>query len=410
MKRLLLFTFCFAFQFVIAQTDSGDLESYLNTHISNMPGDSGNDYKTPSNAELTTWENCINALLSSDIVTARAQADLVNYRIVEYTNTALSVNKDYYVLEEKSTQTNYWGVFVFAKNSIRSQLVIQAPHSSFDFNTGKESVYSFVRLNNKALFLNGTHRCNHLTASTCAGTTTVCSGGASEAFKISDMAHNSDSIWQKTTEILYNNTNAVFIQLHGFTKQASDPYVILSNGTDQTPTIDYATMIKNELLNQDNTLTFKLAHIDSWTRLVGFTNTQGRLINDSTNPCSTSATMTTGRFIHIEQEKSKLRQDAAGWEKMHQTLGIVFGATLSVKENNSLEMLSKNPFKDEIRFSADNVKRIAIYSLQGKEIKSIKNLSNKSNFTIDTRLLSHGIYILKVTTDKGIVSKKLVRE
>lgn len=410
MKRFfLLLLFLSAFN-SFSQTDSGDLESYLNTHISNMPGDSGNDYKTPANSELTTWENCINALLIDDLVTARAQADLVNYRIVEYTNTALSENKDYYVLEEKSTQTNYWGVFVFAKTPTRNQLVIQAPHSSFDFNTGKEATYSFVRLNNKALFLNGTHRCNHSTASTCAGTTTVCSGGASEPFKISDMAHNSDSIWQKTTEILYTTTNAVFIQLHGFSKQASDPYVILSNGTDQTPTTDYATLIKNELFNQDNTLTFKLAHIDAWTRLVGFTNTQGRLINQSPNPCSTSATISTGRFIHIEQEKSKLRDDATGWEKMYQTLNTVFTSTLSTKDIEDVKMLSKNPFKNEIRFSADNVKSISIYSLQGKEIPGIQNILNKSDFTIDTRLLPHGIYILKVTTEKGVMSKKLLRE
>ena len=409
MKRLLLIAFCFAFQFVTAQTDSGDLEIYLNAHISAMPGDSGNDYKTPTNAELTTWGNCITALLSNDLVTARAQADLVNYQIVEYTNTALSENKDFYVLEEKSTQTNYWGVFVFAKTPTRNQLVIQAPHSSFDFNTGKEAVYSFVRLNNKALFLNGTHRCNHSTASTCAGTTTVCSGGGSEPFKISDMAHNSDSIWQKTTELL-NDSSTVFIQLHGFTKQASDPYVILSNGTDKTPTTDYATLIKNELFNQDNTLTFKIAHIDTWTRLVGFTNTQGRLINNSVNPCSNSATATTGRFIHIEQEKSKLRQDATGWEKMYQTLNTVFTSTLSTKDVNRVKMLSKNPFTNEIKFSIDGVKSIAIINVLGKRYYNSHNKNKKSQFSIDTSNYPTGIYLLRISTESGMIYKKLIRE
>jgi hypothetical protein len=99
----------------------------------------------------------------------------------------------------------------------------------------------------------------------------------------------------------------------------------MSNGTRETPTTDYATLIKDALLIEDNTLTFKLAHIDTgWTRLIGFTNTQGRLINNSTDHCNTSATTTSGRFIHIEQEKSKLREDASVWAKMSNALGSVF--------------------------------------------------------------------------------------
>ncbi|MEN8185750.1 MAG: hypothetical protein ABFR05_01340 [Bacteroidota bacterium] len=48
----------------------------------------------------------------------------------------------------------------------------------------------------------------------------------------------------------------------------------MSNGTRETPTLDYAELIKEVLLVEDNTLTFKLAHKDqSWTRLIGFTFT-----------------------------------------------------------------------------------------------------------------------------------------
>ena len=128
------------------------------------------------------------------------------------------------------------------------------------------------------------------------------------------------------TENLFTNiSNSVFIQLHGFGKKSTDPYVIMSNGTQITPPTDYATLIKDALLIEDNTLTFKLAHIDTdWTRLRGFTNTQGRFINESTDPCSNSATATTGRFIHIEQEKSKLRDSATEWMKMSNALKAVF--------------------------------------------------------------------------------------
>ena len=43
-----------------------------------------------------------------------------------------------------------------------------------------------------------------------------------------------------------------------------------------------------------------------------------------TDHCNTSATTTSGRFIHIEQEKSKLREDASVWAKMSNALGSVF--------------------------------------------------------------------------------------
>lgn len=415
MKRFLVVLLILSSFSLFSQTDAGDLETYLNTKISSMPGDSGNNYKEPTASELTSWENCINDLvmIGDNLASARANADAVNYRIVEYTNTGPGgVNgTTYYILEEKATQTNYWGTYVFSISSSADKLILQAPHSDFDFNTGKQAIYSFVRLQPYALFLNGTHRCNHSQASSCSGTTTVCSG-SSDPFKISDMAHNTNTVWQKTTEIIYNSVaDSKFVQLHGFTKLASDPYVILSNGTDQTPSgLDYAELLQDALFSIDNSLTFKIAHIDNWTRLVGFTNTQGRYINQSTNPCNTAATSTSGRFIHVEQEKSKLRQDETGWSTMHQALSIIFTTPIGVEEYIKVQFKSENPFKNSLEFSAKNVKEINIYSLLGKELYSDNNESNSTDFNIDTHLFTSGVYILKLTSENGSITKKLIRE
>ncbi|MBL4604783.1 MAG: T9SS type A sorting domain-containing protein [Flavobacteriaceae bacterium] len=412
MKKFFLLLFLSVTICTFSQTDTGDLEAYLGNIITNMPGDSGDNYKEPTAGELSTWEDCINALFGGFLATARTHADAVNYRIVEYINTGLGSNTGlYYVLEEKTPQSNYWGTYVFAQGTTRG-LVLQAPHSRFDFNTGKEAIYSFVRLHPLGLFLNGTHRCNHNTASTCSGTTTVCGCGGSDPFKISDMAHNTNTVWQKTTELtLATFSNAVFVQLHGFTKLSTDPYVILSNGTDQTPTsIDYAVQIKDELFNQDATLTFKIAHLDSWTRLVGFTNTQGRFINQSANPCNTAATSTTGRFIHIEQEKSKLREDATGWEKMFQALNTVFTSTLSNNDVDKVTVLSEIPFKNSFSFSAESVKQITVFNLLGKTVYHQKNRRNQIAFTLDTSKYPSGVYILQLDTEQGVIRKKILRE
>lgn len=307
------------------QIDSGNIEVYLGDFINTIPEDSGNDYKEPTTNQLTTWDLIINAILTNNISEAVLKSSEVNYQITEFTDTSITPNQVFYVLEEKSNKTNYWGTYVFSKTPTINYLIIQAPHIKNDTNTGKQAVYCFKNNVAKAIFINGAHRCNNNKSSSCSGTTSTCNSG-SEAYRVSDMAHNTNSVFQKTTENLFSAiSNSVFVQLHGFGKLSTDPYVIISNGTQITPTTDYATLIKDALLVEDNTLTFKLAHIDTdWTRLRGFTNTQGRFVNNSSNPCSTSATSTTGRFIHIEQERTKLRESATEWVKMSNALGNVF--------------------------------------------------------------------------------------
>ncbi|MFK5959597.1 MAG: fibronectin type III domain-containing protein [Lutibacter sp.] len=304
---------------------TGNIETYIGNFINGVPGDSGNNYKKPTSNQLVTWEIVINEILNQNISEAVLKSSELNYQINEFTDTTLTPNQIFYILEEKSVKENHWGVYVFSKTPSIGNLILQAPHIKNDINTGKQAFYCFKNNLAKAVFLSGTHRCNHSEFSSCSGTTTTCNSG-SQPYRISDMAHNTNTVFQKTTEILYTNVaNSVFIQLHGFGKNDSDPYVIMSNGTRETPTIDYALQIKEALMNEDSSLTFKLAHLDTdWTRLIGFTNTQGRFINGSSNPCNTSATTTTGRFIHIEQEKSKLRENQDGWLKMSNALKSVF--------------------------------------------------------------------------------------
>ena len=154
------------------------------------------------------------------------------------------------------------------------------------------------------------------------------------------MAHNEITAFQKTTEILNTeNENAVFVQFHGFAKNTKDPFVIMSNGTRETPFLDYISQLKTELEFIDDSLTYKIAHIDTtWNRLVGFTNTQGRYLNESIDPCSISAQNTSGKFIHLEQEKSRLRQDSTGWNKIKIALENIFNCDSilsSIKEKRS---------------------------------------------------------------------------
>lgn len=407
----LIFLFLMAPFCLFSQTETGNLEDYIATKISNAPGSSGDDYTIPTSIDLTSWNTVIDAVLANDIATARTNAASLNYQVIAFTDTSLSPNQVFYVLEEKPSQINYWGTYVFSKTPIRANLVIQAPHSKYDTNTGKEAVYCFKNLVAKALFINGTHRCNNSDSSSCSGTTSVC--GSTAAFRVSDLAHNTTSVFQKTTENVFNTiTNSVFIQLHGFGKKSTDPYVIISNGTRVTPTTDYALQLKEALFAVDTNLTFKLAHIDTgWTRLIGFTNTQGRLINNSADYCSTSATTTSGRFIHIEQEKSKLRADVNGWTKMKTALSNVFSSTLDVNlyELDKEITITPNPTTGLVKVTGENIKRIEVLNQLGQSVQSTNYPKNKNSILINLKNQALGIYFLKIETTKGTLKKKIIK-
>ncbi len=316
-KIIILFLSINLFFPVFSQTtESGDIFTKVSNIISSMPGDGTDEYSAPSAAELTIFQNIIADFIAGNYADADTKAATVGYDVIEFTETTIVPNPIYYVLEKTAASTNHWGTYIFNPSPCRAGLTLQSPHSKKDFNTGKESIHIFRKLEAEFFFLNGTSRCNDSSYSSCSGTTSIC--GSSESYRISDLAHVTDAVFHSLTKYIFDNVaNSHFVQLHGFTKQASDPYVIMSNGTDIAPTgTDHLPNLKTHLFNADNTLTFKIAHIDSWTRLIGTTNTQGRYINSSTNDCSTNATAASGRFLHLEQEKTKLRDDITGWDKM----------------------------------------------------------------------------------------------
>lgn len=309
--------------FVQAQTmENGDVFDKISAIISSMPLENGDDYTEPTNGEIVDWTDMLDDLFTADYPGADAKADALGYDLVQFADNTTS--ETYYVLEKLAMGTNYWGTYVLNPNAQREEVILMAPHPRFDFNTGKQGIFCFQEIDAGFFMMAGTHRCNHTDESSCSGMTDAC--GVTDSFRISDLAHSVNSIWQTTTEYLFNlSADSYFIQLHGFTKLVSDPYVIMSNGTQITPAPDPIVAIRDELLIVDPMLTFKIGHIDlAWDRLLGFTNTNGRLINASANICSLNATTTNGRFVHIEQEKTRLRNDMSGWQKMATALAESF--------------------------------------------------------------------------------------
>ena len=213
-----------------------------------------------------------------------------------------------------------------------------------------------------------------------------------------------DSLFRK-----HNNTH--FIQLHGFTKLSTDPYVILSNGTQLTPFLDYMSIFKTKLYDEDSLLTFKVAHVDlTWTRLRGFYNVQGRLINSSSDYCNSNATTTNGRFFHFEQEQTKLRDDETGWDKVANALINTFTCpNLSNEPLNLTEKatISPNPTNDQVTLDVNGYNgpvTVELYNLSGR----LFEITNST--TISLKDFAKGIYVFKVSYGDRVEEIKVVKE
>ena len=330
---------------VSAQVNKSDnLITYFNNLISAIPDTTPRGvYVEPTSEQMNIWERALNAMFAGNYSTAHGIADSIGYEVVSFMDTEPNPDKQYYFLEKKDTGSNYWGTVVLNPNPLRQKLFIQSPHPKYDYNTGKQGIHVFKQAGARGFYISGTHRCNSLTASECAGTTTVCSG-VDEAFRKSDQPHNLISALQRSTEVFDEQISGMIaIQLHGFTKGTGDPYVIMSNGTRDTPSTDWLTELMNNLEAQDTSLTYELMHVNtSWTKLAGLTNVQGRYLNNSSSPCSSSASVASGRFLHLEQEKTKLRDDITGWNKMANAIISTFGEDPLPVELNYFQIREEN--------------------------------------------------------------------
>ncbi len=377
-----------------------DLTGYVHQLIRQLPEKVGMEYRDPTEEESDLWAKIVLALLEHRYAQVDTMVHRMDYEILEFQ----SGNQVYYLLQKTEESDNYWGTYIFQPSACRN-LIIQCPHPIKDRNTGEEGIRAFVKANAFFYCLPGTNRCNREVASPCSGTTSVCSS-QKKAFRISDVAHNDQSLFQMTTKVLHAfDSTLVFIQLHGFTKRSTDPYVILSNGTTKKPENDYIVRLADALKQTDGQLTFKIAHEDlSWKRLRGFTNVQGRLVNGSPDPCQQEADQSEGLFIHIEQERLRLRKDSMAWDKMAKAIEMSFPCEpLSTQEKTNRQKLFfyPNPLRIASRLEMDispyHIVHLQLFDLQGRT-RIDKWYSDGEEIYVNSVELVAGVYYFRLMT------------
>jgi len=87
---------------------------------------------------------------------------------------------------------------------------------------------------------------------------------------------------------------------------------------------------------------------------------------------------------------------------------------LLMKKNNSMSELDKdlsiypNPLKGKLNITSDvQILQVMVVNMQGQTI--LNKTVNENRVELNTRHLASGIYMLKVETERGWVSRKMVK-
>lgn len=398
---------------------TGSLKTYLLDKLETMPGEGTNVFQNQSTDNFTQFKSAINLLANDDFTTAASTFELLGYRLVRFTDESNS--SDYYIVEEWGQNPSYQGTYVYCPSCPRSKVVLQAPHSLKDADTGSESIKIYYDLQSKWLMFNSSHRCNSTTASSCDGTTAVCSGG-SQPYPISDMAHNDETFLQAFTialnEHYTDNEMPLFIvQLHGFGKDsrpADFPHVVASHGTRKLPPEERTE--SQQIHDTIETLCdceVGQYHLDTEIdELGGTSNTQGRYLNASEAPCNTSASINSGKFYHIEQSayiRENLDFIFQALESISEPIGTP-PPVLAVDETTPFEIYP-NPVSDqlEIRYQPTSFAQVDLRDTSGKIL-----LTEKFNGSESMRLkIGHfkpGIYYLTIKSDaNATIVRKIIK-
>ena len=402
---------------------SDDLTAHIDSIIAAIPTTYlGGDYLQPNAASRTLWREIIDHILAEEYADAHTKAMTKDYRVVLFTDTASPDSTIHIVLERTPESTSrHWGTFVFNTEPLRPHLVIQSPHARYDSNTGYQSMRVYIHSEARALFITGAHRCNGISASPCDGTFSVCTG-TSEAYRYSDQCHVVKSTFQITNQaMLDDDPDLLAIQPHGFAQQSGDPALIISNGTRYTPSgTDYAVAIRDAIQAIDPSLTAKVPHIDlDWTRLMGSWNTQGRLMNGSSDPCEDSASSATGQFVHIEQKRIGLRDTPQNWMKLAQAVANAVPEDTSggVTEPHSLtgRIVGNypNPFKRETRIDLEldrsGQMRLEVFDVTGRRVVTLASGfrgPGVSSHVWNTEKVPSGVYFIRLRQNEATVDTR----
>ena len=267
------------------------------------------------NAFLNSLFAAIDASLidgnSGDWCAVKSAASAAGYAVFRFYDTG-SGRWFVHGYDTSSFGQAYFFINPYAKRNI----VIEVPHEGFESDTGSEGARLFKALAARALIINKEHRCSDPDPTPCgSGSSEVC-----DYLRESDVAHHTANTFY-LLHVRYNDSDpqTKFVQLHGFTSSPDDMVEIgdATNADVAGSSVSniFAASLRSRVPNGAAVHSCQGYIGDPPSNLCGETNVEGRYSNNrDTSDCPAAASVSTARFLHIEQALT-LRDDdnSDGW-------------------------------------------------------------------------------------------------
>lgn len=98
------------------------------------------------------------------------------------------------------------------------------------------------------------------------------------------------------------------------------------------------------------------------------------------------------------------------WFQRMDINGVIQSIQLLASEDLFTVNLFPNPVISELTIEAKTLKQITVIDQNGKQVAVFHNSTHSDNLNIDLSSLIKGVYLLQIATNKGIVTKKIIKE
>lgn len=289
---------------------NGDFVNYVKNTVPYTTQGS-NLYFPPSLQQITKFRQLVHKLEQRDLSQVSVLATELGMDLIQVQDPSHTGN-DIFCIKNKAISLKGWGLYCIDYHSTNMRHV-SAPHPIKDSKTKEQAAEVMFGIGAKYLSISTTNRCANDHYSSCDGTTSIC--GTSEAFRVSDMAHNVDSLFHYFSIDLHDSHgDLITIQLHGCGSSScpttGTPIVgrFSVGSTTDLPTselvnelaADFSTRVSTA---QPGALVHSCNKAGDENVLCATTNPTGRYINGETaSPCNTAgSTFLSSRFLHLEQ-------------------------------------------------------------------------------------------------------------
>jgi hypothetical protein len=294
---------------ILSCSQATTLDGLARCIIAQMPQQGSDGYVRPGPSERADWRRVVRTMLEGRCgpeIPARL-ARVMQLRTFRDSGSDRSYCLFMEVLDadRNGFVDHGWGTFIVNPNA-RRELHHHAPHPLNDATTDRQALAVFSATESRGYLLAGAHRYSIAGSSACQ-----------RDYAPADPAHNTDNMFQATTEELvafYGDMSWWVIQWHGMAEadcKAVNVYMSHGRGAVPAPS-DKIYQLKERLLERHPAWKVDVAGSGA-CGLNGATNVQGRLLNGvpASDVCRTPATQYSGRFVHIEQDPAF--RSAADW-------------------------------------------------------------------------------------------------